>query len=312
MNIVVTGAAGFLGRECVQQLRAEGHRVTTTDRAGAVDHLGDLSDKAFVARLPDADTVLHCAAVQYVTPKLPLLRRAEYFHTNNIVTAHRLIERYRGTGTHLLNIGTSMMYEQCNKQMYGVDSAFADQGVYSASKLEAWRLLQAAFPDAASVQPCIIGGIGREGLFRGFVNSIGSFGIAVFPGSGEHPTHMVHVEDAASLIVRVVVQRARGLFNAAGPSPLSIRQWVGVVADELGLPAPKLLRLPLTPLRLLSAALGYRLLAREQLLMLAQPHVLDTTGSRALGWQPRYDNERIVRDIARYIASSKAGALRQS
>jgi hypothetical protein len=35
--------------------------------------------------------------------------------------------------------------------------------------------------------------------------------------------------------------------------------------------------------------------------MLAQPHVLDIEKSLEIGWQPRFDNAAIVREIARYI-----------
>ena len=126
----------------------------------------------------------------------------------------------------------------------------------------------------------------------------------VFPGSGQHPVHMVHVNDVADLLALVVKQRAGGCFNAAAPGPLSITCWVGEIADELGVRKPRVIRLPLSPLHALAAATGYRLLAREQLLMLAQPHVLDAASSCALGWQPQFDNARIARDIGRHIAET--------
>ena len=44
MNILVTGAAGFLGTECVRRLRSSGHRVVTTDQRGVVEVTGDLTD----------------------------------------------------------------------------------------------------------------------------------------------------------------------------------------------------------------------------------------------------------------------------
>jgi hypothetical protein len=115
---------------------------------------------------------------------------------------------------------------------------------------------------------------------------------------------MVHVKDVASLIGGVVDGRLSGSFNAAAPEPLSIVQWVDEIASELGLGRVSKLALPLAPIHALSALTGFRLLAREQLLMLAQPHVLGIAESLAAGWRPRYDNAQIVREIARHIAAS--------
>jgi nucleoside-diphosphate-sugar epimerase len=302
MKVLVTGAAGFLGREVVAQLRAAGHTVSTTDRTGAVDARGDLADPDFTRALPACDALVHSAAVQYVSRDLPLLARHAYFSRNNVTATANLCARYAGSGTHFVNIGTSMMYAQCRAPVYRTTSPMHGEGVYSRSKLLAQRYVAALDDPHATVIPCIIGGPGREGLFRGFVSLMVRHGLVVVPGRGEHPTHMVHVEDVAGLVVRVVETRAEGLFNAAGPEPLSIMQWVDEIEVALELAPVRRIRLPLAPVALASAATAHRLLAREQVLMLGQPHVLATDESRALGWQPRHSNARIVQGIARYIA----------
>lgn len=306
-SILLTGAAGFLGQRCGDALRQRGDTVITTDQRGSVDHLGDLSEAEFVRTLPDVDVVVHAAAVQYVTPRVPLLRRQRFFERNNVLATRQLAQRY-GTACdlHFVNVGTSMMYRQCRAVAYGTQSELHGQGVYSASKLEAQRIVEQSFDRWATVVPCIIGGPGREGLFRAFVKSIQRSGRVVYPGSGSHPTAMVHVDDVAELIAVVVEQGARGLYNAAAAAPLSIADWATEISDELNLQPPRQLRLPLAPVAWLAAASGWRLLAREQLLMLGQPHVLDIQGSLALGWRPQHDNRRIVRDIARHIAHSPA------
>jgi nucleoside-diphosphate-sugar epimerase len=304
-SVLVSGAAGFLGPRCVAALQRRGWHAITTDRAGAVDLVGDLADERFTRALPAVQAVVHAAAVQYVTPQLPLLRRRAFFQRNNVHATRNLARRYGGEpGLHFVNIGTSMMYRQCGAARYGTRSPMQGQGVYSRSKLEAQREVERAFERWATIVPCIIGGPGREGLFRTFVGSIARRGRVLYPGCGAHPTAMVHVDDVAELVALVVDRGARGFYNAAAPAPLSIAQWAAQIADELGLPPPRQLRLPLRPVAWLAAASGWRLLAREQMLMLTQPHVLDIGDSLALGWQPQHDCARIVRDIARHIASS--------
>ena len=301
MKALVTGGAGFLGRECILQLRAADHDTVSTDRSGAVDLCGDLSDPAFCATLPDAGAVIHCAAVQYLSPDLPLLARRVYFDRNNVQATARLAQRYSGTPAHFIFVGSSMMYEQNGAASYAPESPMRAQGVYSASKLAAFAHVQRLPNRWAAVLPCIVAGPGRGGLFLPFARSIARFGVAAFPGSGAHPVHMVHVEDAASLLVRVVERRAAGVFNAASPGPLSIDQWVDVIAAELGVQGARRFRVPLAPIRAISAATGYRLLAAEQLLMLRYPHVLDVAQSLALGWQPRWDNTGILRETVRAL-----------
>jgi len=306
VKALVTGGAGFLGRECLRQLRTEGIETISTDRAGAVDFAGDLSEPNFCATLPDADAVVHCAAVQYLSPDLPIFARQPYFRRNNVEATEQLARRYAGTATHFTFVGSSMMYEQNGAASYAPGSPMRAQGVYSASKLAAFEHVKRLANRWAAVLPCIIAGPGRGGLFGPFARSIARFGAAVFPGRGAHPVHMVHVEDAASLVVRVVAERASGIFNAAGPEPLSIGQWVDVIAAELGVRRARRVRLPLAPIAAASAATGYRLLAAEQLLMLRYPHVLDVGESLSLGWRPRWDNAQIVRGTARALLANPA------
>jgi nucleoside-diphosphate-sugar epimerase len=301
VRILVTGGAGFLGRECLRQLRAAGREVISTDRWGEVDFRGDLSDPAFCATLPDAEAVIHCAAVQYLSPDLPLFARQTYFRKNNTEATACLARRYSGQATHIVFIGSSMMYEQNGAASYAPASPMRAQGLYSASKLAAFEHVKRLPNRWAAVLPCIIAGPGRGGLFGPFARSIARFGAAVFPGRGAHPVHMVHVEDAASLVVQVLAQGVSGIFNAASPGPLSIEQWVDVIGEELGVRRARRIRLPLAPIRAVSAATGYRLLAAEQLLMLRYPHVLDLASSLALGWQPRWDNRGILRETVRAL-----------
>jgi len=302
MKILITGAAGFLGQECVRQFRDNGHQIITTDRYGQVDFLGDLADSPFCQSLPPVDAVIHAAAVQYVSQDLPLFKREAYFHQNNILATQAICARYSGQATHFIQVGTSMMYDQTGLEVYRTTSKLNGQGVYSRSKLQAQMFVDQLPNPTATVIPCIIGGRGREGLFRSFVSMMKRYGIVIFPGTGTHLIHMVHVKDVAALIVQIVESQAIGRFNAAAPQPLSINQWVDEIENELNLKNIKRLKLPLLPIHLLSALSGYRLLAREQLLMLAQAHVLSIDESLSIGWKPHYTNAQIAREIAQYIS----------
>ncbi len=305
MRVLITGAAGFLGKECVKQFRAQGDEVITTDKSGNVDIVGDLANPKFTAGLPDADVVVNCAAVQYVTKGVPLLFRKRFFIKNNVDAAKNLVERYQNANVHFIHVGTSMMYKQTGLKQYTTKSPMGGEGVYSRSKMVAQTHID-KLPNAATVIPCIIGGEGREGLFIGFVNMMKKYGAVAFPGRGDHQIHMVHVVDVAGLIVQIAKVGAKGFYNAAAPKPLSIRQWIDEIKDELKFSKVNKISIPLFPVKLLSQLFGYRLLAREQLMMLKIPHVLSIEESVNIGWQPKYTNSRIVRDISVFIDKNKA------
>jgi nucleoside-diphosphate-sugar epimerase len=303
-SILLTGATGLLGVEIVRQLQAHGLKPFTTDIRGTVNFCGDLADAVFVSSLPDVETVIHAAAVQYVTPTLPFFRRESWFQRNNVEATKNLTARYSGGVDYFLQVGTSMVYDPTGVALYTTKSPMKrGQGVYSNSKLASIQLAQGMKNIVGIVIPCIIGGRGREGLFRGFVNTMTRHGFAVQPGSCKHPIQMVHVEDAASLICTMVNRKATGFYNAAAPGPLSIDQWIDIIRDELRLGVIRRVHIPYSLLCFGGWATRYRILAREQQLMLGQPHVLDISESLALGWKPGYSNERIVRDIARYIGN---------
>lgn len=301
MHILVTGAAGFLGKECVDHFIRSGHTVVTTDLRGDVDLKGDLSKASFTESLPKVDVLIHCAAVQYVTPNIPFFFRKEFFIKNNVEVTKNICKRYKGSGTHVINIGTSMMYCQGGDTSYDIDNMMLGEGVYSQSKVEAQKFIN-EIENSATIIPCIIGGKGREGLFKNFVKLMQKYGVVIYPGKGHQLTSMVHVYDVASLAVLIAHKKASGFFNAAAKNPLSISQWVDEIAEELSLAKVIKITLPLKLTQFISIISGYRILAREQILMLKYPHVLSIHRTLLLGWQPKYTNKEIVRDIARSIA----------
>jgi nucleoside-diphosphate-sugar epimerase len=299
-RVLVTGAAGFLGGCCAVVLRRAGHDVVTTDRRGDVAFPGDLADAAFARSLPDVDAVVHAAGVQYVSPDLPIWRRQSWFHRNNVVATRRLVDRYRDAGVHFVYVSTSMIYAQ-NGGPCGSGTPREAQGPYSASKLAAESYVRAHVPRSTTIVPCIIAGDGRGGLFVPFIRAMRRLGLAVVPGSGRNKVNLVHVEDVADLIALVVAQGAVGTFNAGGADAVSLLDWVDEIERALDLPAVRRLTVPYRLLHGVSASLGYRPLAQEQVKMLQHDHVLSLVESGALGWAPRWTNREIVRDTARAL-----------
>ena len=98
MNVVVTGAAGYIGGQIALQLRDAGHTVTGIDRRPLPRHLqgtmnfvqadfdSDQSYVKIIAERPDA--IIHCAGTSLVGPSIQ--KPSEYYHNNVVKTLNLL------------------------------------------------------------------------------------------------------------------------------------------------------------------------------------------------------------------------------
>ena len=98
MNIVVTGAAGYIGGQIALQLQDAGHKVTGIDRRPLPRHLqgtmnfvqadfdSDQSYVKIIAERPDA--IIHCAGTSLVGPSIQ--KPSEYYHNNVVKTLNLL------------------------------------------------------------------------------------------------------------------------------------------------------------------------------------------------------------------------------
>lgn len=298
-TLLVTGANGFLGRSLLKALHSTSFNVITTDTSGKVDFCGDLSTFEFVSTLPNVDTVIHCAAVQYVSTDLPLFTRKKYFERNNVTVARNLAKRFSGSVNMFINVGTSMMYDNKAQSPILPTTMHTGNGVYSDSKTQAWELISQMNNPTALMVPCIIAGPGRGGLFVDLITSIQKRNVSVCPGKGNSLTQMVHVDDAAALLVKIAESHAEGIFNAGGNFPLSINDWILTIRETLGKDKGRSFHVPLLAIELLSWLTNYRLLAKEQVSMLRGDHVLDTSSSEKLGWKPQHTNKEIIISTAK-------------
>jgi nucleoside-diphosphate-sugar epimerase len=301
-RILITGASGFLGSHLSLYLNKfkSDYKIITTDKTGAVDLLGNLSDFNFVKKLGSYDIVIHCAGVQYVTKYKPLFFRKKWFYLNNVKTAENLKSHFLGTGTFFILIGTSMQYFQDGSYSYSPLSQMKSQGSYSWSKLKAFNLLSSSDLPLATVIPCVIGGNGRGGLFTNFIKTIFFWKIAIIPGKGANNISIVHVSDLVRLIEIIARKKVQGVFNAAADDALKIIDWVKIIESYLKIKKTRIIKLPLLPVIFLSKILFYRFLAQEQLLMLSIPHVLNIQSSKKIGWKPKYKSGLVIKDIVNY------------
>jgi nucleoside-diphosphate-sugar epimerase len=276
--VLITGAAGFVGRALAGGLAAQGWRVTGLDRTAPPDAgpfadfvTGDLLDPAALAPLaqrPAPAAVVHLAGLR--PGPAPL---GELFAVNVGGTAAALAQLAR-PGCHFVLVSTGLVYgNQPGPFTEAMPPLPSDP--YAQSKLAAEALVTSwgrAWRSPVSVlRPSVLYGSGAPAgmLLRSLLQALRA-GEPFAMTAGEQRRDFLHVDDAAAAIGALLARRLEGTWNlASGESP-SVREAAELAASIAG--RPELLRVGALPYRP-GEVFDYR---------------LDASGlRRALDWRPR-------------------------
>lgn len=302
LRVLVTGAAGLVGRRLVADLLALGCRVRGVDRSPADGAAGtrlefvrgDLRDSLVATRAcRGADAVVHCAAVQY-HDRVPAWSREAYFH-QNVVAGGALAAAAEAAGVQrIVYVSSDMAYGVPAASPVLETQACRPAGPYGRSKLECERIFCAARGRGARVailRPRLIIGPGRLGVLRPLFDRVRAGHAIPLIGAGRNRYQMVAVADVSAACILSLRRGADGLFNLGSSEPPTVRE----LLTELCARAESRSRLVPLPAALVRAVLrGLDLialapLAPEQYRLAAVDCVLDTSAARrVLGWQARH------------------------
>lgn len=295
MTVLVTGATGLLGSHLTELLVARGERPRVLVRPGEganglagdeVDiHRADLADRAALARAVDGvDRILHCAA--RTGPWGP---EAEYAQTN-VEGLKTLVEVALAAGVRRL-VHVSSITVHGNDVGGAADENAPLRGApnpYSRSKVAGERLLQRMIRDhgvpATIVRPGWIYGPRDTASFARFAELVRT-GRMVMIGSGQNHVPLIYVRDAARGVLLAgeaegAVGRSYLLVN---DEPVTQREFVGAIAERLGVPPPTR-RLPYR----LSVMLGALAETGGRLAHLEQPPPVMRYGIQLLAGENRF------------------------
>lgn len=241
-SVLITGAAGFVGRSVARVLSARGFRVTGLDRAPparsartdepafAAFSQCDLLDDEALARIDfegDFDAVVHLAGV--LPGRAP---RREVFAVN-VGGTSAVLDRLARPGCHLVFFSTGLVYgAQPGPFREDMDCLPAEP--YGQSKL-AGEALVGAFSRATDspltvFRPSVLYGPGAPPgmLLVSMLEALRKqepFAMT----AGEQLRDFLYVDDAAEAVAAVIEQRAAGTWNLASGDSQTVRQ-----AAEIG------------------------------------------------------------------------------
>lgn len=288
LSLVVTGAAGFLGRAVCAEAAARGHRprgvVRRPGQGG--DAVCDLAEGVPPALLAGADAVIHCAGA--------LAGDAARMERDTVAATRALMAAARAAGVPVVLAGSMAVYAGRPGAVIDEDSPLEPEpearDAYTRAKLAQEAVARAAGVPLRIMRLGALWGPGR--LWNAHLGP--RLGPVLFL-VGRGPIPLAHVSHAASALLSAAEGRWEGteVINVLDDDLPDARRFLAALPD------PPRLVLPL-PFALLDRAAGLLaplgaggrlpgLLRRPVLHARMAPRRYSTARLHALGWRPRLD-----------------------
>jgi len=225
MNILLTGASGFIGTHLLARLRTEGHRVIACTRQPkrrlgdgeyfACDFTRDTQDGDWLARLAEIEVVINAVGIIRETRG----QKLDTLHSDAPAALFRAATR-------------------CGvRKVIQISALGADehaQSTYHLSKRAADDVLASLDVEWTVLRPSIVYGPGAKSmaLFR----ALAALPITPLVGQGEQPVQPIHIDDLVEVVVQCLEREKLNAqrLDLVGPQPITLkallqkqRAWLG-------------------------------------------------------------------------------------
>lgn len=242
MKVLVTGAAGFLGRHVARRFRDSGWDVVGFDVAmfeepGVESFQGDLTEANSVDQaVQDSDVIAHIGAIGdvYLAGQRPPLA-AEV----NVVGTANVVEAANRHGARVVYASTWEVYGEPRYQPIDEDHPTMPDHPYSITKLGGESLLLSATElSGTSAVALRLGtaygsGLRPNSVFRIFIDKARKGEPLTIQGDGSQGRQFTHAQDIARAFELAARSESNGVaMNIVAPETTSIKELAEAVAKR--------------------------------------------------------------------------------
>lgn len=320
MNVLITGASGFLGGYCAEAFIRQGHKVTALVRpTSRTDFLKSLGVQLQTGNpdLRGVNVVLHAAA------KTEPLGPWHEFVAGTIDGTRQILDAACAAGVpHFIYISSRGIYERPPREgvIYDETHPYGHPhrwSYYARAKIAAEQIVRAESRIATTIfRPTWMYGPRDTMIFGRVVAALAARGVK-WVGDGNSLINLIYVTDAANAIIRAATDpRTRNqIYNLADDEHSATqRQFLTRVTELLQLPAPTSTISYPAAYRLgflsecIAHATGYRVrppVTRHAVLLQGGYRRYSNEKLRKeLGWQPQVDFETGLRATVEWYRSA--------
>lgn len=304
MNILLTGATGFIGRELVRALNqrkevslAVALRSRDPAFCSATHVVGELSiDTDWSAAVARQQVVIHAAARAHILNDLTSNALDEYRRVNLNGTI-KLAKQAAAAGVkRFIFISSIGVNGNCSVNPFSVDDRAMPAEPYALSKWEAeqalWEVQEETGMELVILRPPLVYGPNAPGNFGNLVRWLEK-GWPLPLGAIQNKRSLVGIDNLVDLIIRCIDHpgAANQVFLAGDGEDLSTTELLRGVGKAMGRPA-RLIPVPAGLLQLGATLLGKRAVA-QRLLGSLQVDISKTC--ERLDWKPPFTVEQGLR-----------------
>lgn len=257
MNVLLTGANGFIGRNIAAALAAAGHQIRPVSRSSGTDFSSMLTPGPWLSHLEGIDAVINCVGIIGE-------RRSQRFEPLHTLAPVALFRACARAGV---------------RRVLQISALGADQTAFSAyhlSKRAADDVLRSLDLDWFILRPSLT--YGRGGKSAELFMRLAALPVVPVIGDGGQELQPIHISDVVASVMQCLTSpQTRLTLDIVGTEMVSFAHWLQRMRSAQGLPATPLLRISV-PVAMALARLGCHInpiLAPDNIRMLQAGHWAD-------------------------------------
>ncbi len=255
MNILVTGATGFIGSYLIPVLELQSQRVVAATRnlsklsqnveVRVIDEINGNTD--WTEALQGIDTVIHLAGRAHILQQVS--NNDAFFAVNTAGTENLVKQAVSAKVKHFIFISSIGAIATVSQQSLTETTPCQPDTPYGQSKLQAERALielsSTSTMDWTIFRPTLVYGRGNPGNMERLIKLV-NLGLPLPLGLVKNRRSFVYVENLVNAIALSVVhpQGKNQIFNISDGEDISTPELIGKIAQNLGKPCTLL---PLPP-----------------------------------------------------------------